>query len=196
MLEKVRQRALRLIRHAIQLPRVFVYRVMSSNTLIGSPRRLQPILCAGRGKIRIEDNVTIGVLASPQFFATYAYMEARNASASISIGAATWINNNFCAIAEHASISIGRNCLIGTNVEIFDSDFHGMKVEERRFSRPEWARSVRVGDNVFVGSNAKILKGVSIGDGSVIAHGSIVTKDVPSGVIVGGNPARVIRVIL
>ena len=193
MLEKVRQLANSLIARAIQSLRVLAYRVLSSNELVGSPRRYQPILCLGTGRISVDEEVAIGVPASPSFFTTYAYLEARNASAAISIGTGTWISNNFSAIAEHASISIGKNCLIGTNVEIVDSDFHGMKVEERRLSRPEWARPVRLDDNVFVGSNVTILKGVHIGDGSVIANGSIVTKDVPSGVIAGGNPAQVIR---
>ena len=93
-------------------------------------------------------------------------------------------------IAEHASISIGKNCLIGTNVEIIDSDFHGIRVEERGMSKPEWAKPVSVGNNVFLGSNVKICKGVSIGDGSVIANGAVVTKDVPSNVTAGGNPVK------
>lgn len=85
--------------------------------------------------------------------------------------------------------------MIGANVEILDSDFHGMKVEDRGVSRPEWAKPVNVGNRVFIGSNVRILKGVNIGDDSVIANGAIVARDVPSGVIAGGNPARVIKVI-
>ena len=77
-------------------------------------------------------------------------------------------------------------------MEILDSDFHGLKMTERRQSQPEWARPVRIGDDVFVGSNVTILKGVSVGNGAVIANGAIVTRDVPAGVIAGGSPARVL----
>ena len=111
----------------------------------------------------------------------------------ISIGDGTWINNNFVAIAEHSYINIGRDCLIGANVEIFDSDFHGLNLKDRRRSAFEWAKPVSIGNGVFVGSGVKILKGVSIGDGSVIAHSSVVTSDVPANVVAGGNPARVLR---
>jgi len=135
------------------------------------------------------------VFPSPLFFSTYAYLEARNVTATISIGSGTWINNNFCAVADHSSIVIGSRCRIGPNVEILDSDFHGLRVEDRGLSRAEWAKAVSIGDDVFIGSNAKILKGVTIGSGSIIASGSIVTKDVPAGVIAGGNPARVIKAI-
>jgi maltose O-acetyltransferase len=147
------------------------------------------------GTIKFEADVKIGFAPSPLFFSTYAFIEARFPTATVSIGRGTWINNNFCAIAEHTSITIGQNCLIGTSVEILDSDFHGLRVGERGLSRPEWAKPVSIGDNVFIGSNVKIMKGVSIGSRSVIANGSIVTKDVPPDVIVGGNPASVLKVI-
>ena len=80
--------------------------------------------------------------------------------------------------------------MIGSCVEILDSDFHGLSIEQRRMSKPEWARPVTISDAVFIGSNVKIMKGVSIGYGSVIANGSVVVSDVPAGVIAGGVPAK------
>lgn len=70
-----------------------------------------------------------------------------------------------------------------------------MNVADRMRSLAEWARPVSIGDNVFIGSNAKIMKGVVIGDGAVVANGALVVSDVPSHVVVGGVPARVIRTI-
>ncbi|MEY2149712.1 acyltransferase [Rhodanobacter sp. 115] len=178
-----------------QLPRIFFYRCISTNSVQGAPCLYQPLQCAGKGAIGVESNVSIGVYPSPFFFSTYAYLEARHHSATISIGRGTWLNNNFCAIAEYTSIAIGRNCLVGSNVEILDSDFHGIRVEERRLSRPEWAKPVVIEDNVFIGSNVKIMKGVTIGSGAIIANGSVVTKSVPSGAIAGGNPAKLLKTI-
>jgi len=185
----------KLIRRSCQSIRVFYYSLISSNLSQGKPSRNQPVLTIGLGKIIFGQNVKIGLLSSPLFFSTYAYIEARNPSALVSIDEGTWINNNFCAIAEHASIIIGRNCLLGVNVEIMDSNFHGMKVDERHISCQEWAGTVYIGDSVFIGSNVKIMKGVNIGYGSVIANGSVVVNDIPSMVIAGGNPARIIKVI-
>jgi maltose O-acetyltransferase len=123
-------------------------------------------------------------------------LDVRNKTSKIVIGENTSINNGFVAIAEHTSIKIGARVLIGTNVEIFDSDFHGINLSDRNTSKPEWARSVEVGDDVFIGSNVRICKGVTIGAGSVIANGSIVTHDVPVGVIAAGNPAVIVRRII
>ena len=170
------------------------YLVVSTNSITGSPRRLQPIQCNGLGTVVIE-SVTIGFHPSPLFFSTYGYLEARKETASISIGSRTSINNNFCAIAEHTSIVIGEDCLIGVNVEILDSDFHSLKFDDRGVPTSKWAQPVTVGNKVFLGSNVKILKGVSIGEGSVIANGSVVTKNIPDHVIAGGNPARVIKAL-
>lgn len=196
MFEKIRINSIASkIMRLSQLQRIYYYKLISKNSITGKPILKQPVHCAGAGIISIKDNVIIGIFPSPFFLSTYCYLEARNASALISIGENTWINNNFCAIADHSSISISQECLIGTGVEIYDSDFHGLSILTRKFSYPEWAQPVTIGNNVFIGSNTKILKGVSIGDGSIIAAGSIVVKNIPSGVIGAGNPARVIRKI-
>ena len=192
---KLVRRFATLFARLVQIPRVSLYSILSTNQMQGKPCRYQPIQAVGSGTINFQKNVKVGVFPSPQFFSTYAYIEARFPTATVSIGNGTWINNNFCAIAEYTSIRIGENCLIGTSVEILDSDFHGIRVRERMFSRPEWSKPVLIGNNVFIGSNVKIMKGVSIGSGSVVANGSIVTKSVPANVIAGGNPACVLKVI-
>lgn len=184
-------RAIRLV----QIFRIVFYRLLSSNIFLGKPKLWQPLHCMGLGKVLFADDVNIGVFPSPFYFSTYAYLEARKSSARISIGEGTWINNNFCAIAEHSSIEIGAQCLIGLNVEIYDSNFHGISKTQRNISLFEWSSPVKIGNNVFIGSNVKILKGVNIGDGSVIACSSIVIKDIPAGVIAAGNPAKVVKKI-
>lgn len=175
--------------------RIFWYRQISFNAVRGDLRCYQPVQTIGAGSIVVEDGVSIGVFPSPHFLTTYGYLDARSASAKIFIGSGTWINNNFCAIAEHSTISIGRRCLIGVNVEILDSDFHGLKVEERSLSLSEWANPVLIGDDVFIGSNCKVLKGATIGNGSIIANGSVVVGSIPEGVVAGGVPARVLKKI-
>lgn len=192
---KVRRRLLHIAGRLIQGPRIFVYRLLSSARLQGKPALHQPMHAVGLGEIEFSGRVNIGVFPSPFFFSTYAYIEARSITSRISIGEGTWINNGFCAIAEHSSITIGQRVLIGTNVEIFDSDFHGIRVGDRNKSRAEWAKPIVIEDDVFFGSNVRVLKGVTIGRGSVIANSSVVVKDIPPGVIAGGNPARVLNEI-
>jgi hypothetical protein len=91
-------------------------------------------------------------------------------------------------------IAIGANVTVGANTTIIDTDFHPLEAEVRRL-RPQDARTapILIEDDVFIGMNCLILKGVTIGQGSVIGAGSIVTKDVPPGVIVAGNPAKIVR---
>ncbi len=91
-------------------------------------------------------------------------------------------------------IFVGPRTLIGAEAMILDSDFHPLDPRLRRSHPTNGARSspVRIGSDVFIGARATILKGVSIGDGAVIAAAAVVTKDVAAGAIVGGNPAKVI----
>ncbi len=182
----------RLFWRLIQAPRIFFYKCISSCRVIGRPTLYQPLLTPGKGVVEFSGKVSIGVFPSPYFLVTYAHIEARHSSATVKIDGGTWINNNFCAIAEYSEIHIGRRVLIGSNVEIYDSDFHGIKLVDRRRSNPAHAKPVRIGDDVFVGSNVRILKGVNVGEGAVVANSAVVIRDVDPYTIVGGNPARVI----
>jgi acetyltransferase-like isoleucine patch superfamily enzyme len=179
----------------IQGVRIAFYKLLSSCPTKGRPRLMQPTLMIGNGLIAFQGNVTLGYYPSPFFLNGYSHLEARSRDCVISIGEGTHINNNFVAIAEHTHITIGKRCLIGTQVEMSDSDFHGIKVSERGISSYKAARAVHIGDDVFIGSNVKILKGSVIGNGSVIANGAIVAGEIPPNVIAGGIPAKVLKTI-
>lgn len=116
--------------------------------------------------------------------------------AEIVIGADTGISGgSFCAAS---SIRIGHSCLLGANITIADTDFHAIAPVNRRYNqRPEeiGVAPVVIGNNVFIGTNSTILKGVHIGDNSVIGAGSIVTTSLPENVIAAGVPAKVIQTI-
>lgn len=176
-----------------QVTRIIFYRFLSDSVNSGKPVCRQPVLLIGNGKVRFEGKVVIGYFPSPQFLSSYAHIEARRTSSTIIIEDNVHINNNVCIICDHTSIHIGKNCRIGHNVEIFDSDFHGLEVRNRSHSFPELAKPVDVECDVFIGSNVKILKGVSIGRGSVIANGAIVTKNIPEMSVAAGNPAKVVK---
>lgn len=83
------------------------------------------------------------------------------------------------------SISIGENCLIGSGCKIYDTDFHPIMLNDSINSRP-----IVIGNDVFIGANVTILKGVHIGDGAVVGAGSIVTKSIPAKEVWGGVPAQ------
>jgi acetyltransferase-like isoleucine patch superfamily enzyme len=184
-----------LLLRATQKLRIAYYGNVSNLRTEGTPVLYQPLCARGNGTLQFDGIVRIGVFPSPNFLETCAYIEARNPSASVRIGDGTWINNGFVAIAEHSSITIGKRVLIGLRVELLDSDFHGLQVHERRESRADRAKPVVVADDVFIGNHAKICKGVTIGEGAVIANSAVVVSDVPAHSVVGGNPAKVIRAL-
>jgi acetyltransferase-like isoleucine patch superfamily enzyme len=95
-----------------------------------------------------------------------------------------------------SSITIGENVKIGGNVRIFDHDYHSLDFKERRGREKKEnikTRPVRIGNDVFVGTNAMILKGVTIGDRAIIGAGSVVTSRVPPDEVWAGNPARFVK---
>jgi acetyltransferase-like isoleucine patch superfamily enzyme len=175
-----------------QAPRIWKYRALSTCPNVqGSPIVYQPVLFLGSGSVVIGREVEFGWPTSPLFYTGYCQVEVSVPEARIVIGDGAQINNNAFIKSEGAGIHIGPRALIGSYVEIFDSDFHELTPARRRGGQPRMGPVV-LGENVFVGEGAKILKGVSIGDDSVIGAGSIVTRDVPAGVIAAGNPARVV----
>lgn len=118
---------------------------------------------------------------------------ADRANAIIEIGENSRINGS--CIHAYKKIRIGRNCLIAANCQIIDGNGHDLSFPEveNRINTMGDAREIIIGDNVWIGANSIILPGVKIGDGSVIAAGSVVSKDIPEMVIAGGNPATVLK---
>ena len=107
---------------------------------------------------------------------------------NITVGRQVFINAG-CCFQDQGGITIGDGCLIGHHVVLATIN-HGFSPEARGDNYPA---PITIGNNVWVGSNATILPGVSIGDGAIIAAGAVVTKDVPPNVVVGGVPARMIK---
>jgi len=95
-----------------------------------------------------------------------------------------------CSITAHRRITIGNRVLIGSGVLITDSDAHPINPAFRQDAHYIGIAPVEIGDDVFLGARAIILKGVHIGNGAVVGAGAVVTKDVPPFAIVAGNPAR------
>jgi len=99
---------------------------------------------------------------------------------------------SFATISSRSSITIGNHVSIGANTRIYDHDFHPLDPILRRQDATAnvATRPIVIGDDVFIGAHALILKGVTIGNGAVVGAGAVVTRDVPAGEIWGGNPAR------
>jgi acetyltransferase-like isoleucine patch superfamily enzyme len=119
-------------------------------------------------------------------------LATRSAGALIELGRDVAMTGATLVAAER--ITIGDRVLIGANATIVDTDFHPLDPVARRRDILAGARAaVVIEDDVFVGMHSLILKGVRLGAGSVIGAGSVVTRDVPAGALVAGNPARIVR---
>ena len=104
--------------------------------------------------------------------------------ATLSLGSG-YINRN-SKIKCFDNIAIGEDVVISENCTIWDSDAHSIQNKER-------TKPIKIGNHVWIGTNCVILKGITIGDGAVIAAGSVVNKDIPSKVLAGGVPAKVLE---
>ncbi len=111
---------------------------------------------------------------------------------NITIGDDVYINFG-CVILDCGQVSIGNNTLIGPNVGIFSGN-HTTDAEERA-AGGLIPKPISIGNRVWICGNVCIVPGVNIGDDSIIGAGSVVTHDIPSGVIAVGNPCRVLRAI-
>jgi maltose O-acetyltransferase len=119
---------------------------------------------------------------TPPFYCDYGY--------NIQMSENVYFNFN-CVILDGLKVTIGKNTLFGPSVQIYTAS-HPTSVDIRQAGM-EFGKPVTIEDDVWVGGAAVICPGVSIGHGSIIGAGSIVTKDVPSGVLAAGNPCRVIK---
>ncbi len=145
-------------------------------------------LIFGTGRIELGDDVRIGGRN------TWIVGLTVSEGAELVIGDRTSVNfGTLLSIAK--SIRIGNDVMIAGNVQIYDNPSHPISPAARRAHRRldlADARPITIGDNVWIGANSIILR-ASIGENSIVAAGSVVTKPVPPNTLVAGNPARVIR---
>ncbi|MFD2627649.1 sugar O-acetyltransferase [Oceanobacillus kapialis] len=110
----------------------------------------------------------------------------------------THVGENFyanfdCTILDVCEVRFGDNCMLAPGVQIYTAT-HPINPTERN-SGKEYAKPITFGDNVWIGGRAIINPGVTVGNNVVIASGAVVTKDIPDNVVVGGNPAKIIKEI-
>ena len=147
------------------------------NSSYHTPEEIQEIFSELTGK---QVDKTFGMF--PPFYT--------DCGKNITVGKNVFINSG-CRFQDQGGISIGDGTLIGHNVVLATLN-HGISPDERHDLFPA---PIHIGKNVWIGANATVLPGVTIGDNAVIAAAAVVTKDVPANVVVGGIPAKVIRPI-
>ncbi|MBX3413382.1 MAG: sugar O-acetyltransferase [Pirellulales bacterium] len=123
------------------------------------------------------------VWIQPPFYCDY--------GAHISVGKKCFFNFN-CVVLDVCPVTIGDHTIFGPAVQIYAAT-HPLEAQARR--SVEYGKPIEIGSDVWVGGGAILCPGVKIGSNSIIGAGSIVTRDVPAGVIVAGNPAKIIRSI-
>ena len=188
-----------LLEKLVRIVLIHFYLFISDKSIIGLKKSLKrctfisPVIFRGTGKVFIAKNVTFGVFNDPESFSC-SYIEVRNKGSEIVIGQKSILNNNLALISEGPGIFIGERNLIGQNCTIMDSNFHNLDIN-RRMQPDQKPLRVIIHNDVFIGANVTILKGVEIGSGSIIGAGSVLpTKfKVPMNSIVMGNPDKIIK---
>lgn len=150
---------------------------MELNTKYHTPEELREIMGRLIGK-KVDDSFRL----FPPFYTDF--------GKNITIGKDVFINSG-CHFQDQGGIEIGNGALIGHNVVLATIN-HDLNPKENR--KNHYA-PIKIGAHVWIGSNATILPGVTIGEYAVVAAGAVVTKDVPAMTVVGGVPAKVLKVI-
>ncbi|WP_419569255.1 sugar O-acetyltransferase [Ruminococcus sp.] len=121
---------------------------------------------------------------TPSFWCDYGF--------NVKVGKNFYSNHNL-VILDCAEVRFGDNVFIGPNCGFYTA-IHPIDAEQRKM-KIEWAKPIKVGNDVWFGGSVTVLPGVTIGDNVVIGAGSVVVKDIPSGVVAVGNPCKPIRKI-
>jgi maltose O-acetyltransferase len=155
-------------------------------------KKLRGNLCIikNQGKIELGNHVFLNSYPDGELYKTG--LLAHFHSSLIKIGDNCLLNGTI--VHSRDTVIIGDNCMFGPGVVILDNDSHNTSIDPaaRRTGRIT-VSPVIIGNNVWVGMHSILMKGVHIGDNSIIASGSVITKDVPSNQLFGGNPARFLK---
>lgn len=143
----------------------------------------------GRGRMVLGRRVRLSGKSS------FGFAGRGGAPPELIVGDGVFIGHQ-CGFNIGRSVRIGDHCLLAGGVRVYDMDGHPLDAAERRRGQPTPPAGIRpvvIGDDVWIGAGAFILKGVVIGDRSIVAAGSVVTRPVPADVVVAGNPAVIVK---
>ena len=172
--------------------RIWKYQWLSNCARVsGKPNLFVPLLLNGKGRITFGKNFQNGVIAAHNYYSKYNYILAMEENSAVIIGDNV-IFANGASIQAISKITIGDNVMIGVNCFLVDTDGHDLDPDKRMIGSGI-ASPITIHNNVYIYYNSVVLKGVTIGENSVIGSCSVVTKDIPANVFAAGNPARVIR---
>jgi maltose O-acetyltransferase len=154
-----------------------------------------PVRVDGTGAVRIGKRAQLGFRLAPRFGMGTILLQARERDAVISIGDNAAFSNNVSIIAR-TRVELGAHCIVGDRVTIYDADFHVIDPDIRLSTGgPGATQAVSIGRNCWIGTDALILKGVQVGDDSIIAAKSVVTRSFPARSVIAGNPAKLLRTL-
>ena len=172
------------IRQCVNYLRLRINKVQCRNSIFGSKYYI-----SNNGKIIFGKNVLLNSYPNGSCHRTS--LSTYLSYSIIQIGDNCKLNGTVLHCNE--KITIGSNCMFGPGTIIVDNDSHRIVKNYLERIKSPISKPIIISDNVWVGMNCIILKGVTIGDNSIIAAGSIVTKDIPDNCVYGGNPAKLIK---
>lgn len=139
----------------------------------------------GSGRVIFSDDINAWCHAEKNVFITY------TPDSRITIGSGSRLSG--AGLMAYTEINVGPRCMIGSAI-IFDSDFHPIDPVRRHDpDAPVACAPINISENVWVAGQAAVLKGVTIGENSVVAFRAVVPSDVPPNVVVAGNPAKIVK---
>lgn len=158
-----------------------VINIQNGNLLLNAPMRVrEPFV----GQLEMANKTVINVKDTFVIHSGFHIILQKNSKLNLGSG----YINRFLKIRCHDEITIGNNVAISENVTIWDTDAHQIIGKESEMTKP-----VKIGNHVWIGTNAIILKGSEIGDGCIVAAGAVVSGKFPNHSLIGGIPAKVIR---
>jgi acetyltransferase-like isoleucine patch superfamily enzyme len=162
----------------------------SQCAVVGPEFRMEQLpYIQGRGRILLGRRVRLS--GKPLI----SFSTVRHAAPELLIGDGTFVGH-LCGFTVGRSVRVGARCLLASGVQIYDMDGHPIDARRRRAGEPTPAEGIRpvvLGDDVWVGAGAVILKGVTVGDRAMVAARAVVTRDVPADTVVAGNPALIVK---
>jgi len=164
-------------------------RLRAAGVIYGNRLRGKNVIIQNKGSIQLGNNVLLRSNPAGNPYRTALFTNCPEAK--IIIGNKCVLNGT--TIHSRSSVTIEDYCLFAPGVQLIDNDSHriSLNIHERRL--PPKAAAIVIRKNAWIGLNSIILKGVEIGQNSIIAANSVVTKSIPKNTLAGGNPAKIIR---